>query len=56
MATKSITPAAGGMHFTLGHGNSRNCFARAPMHTKRWDDQKAGLRQYLGMPAHGTAR
>lgn len=42
--------------FTVGRGNHRNTFARAPLHTKRWDEQKMGFRQSLGMPAHGAAK
>lgn len=44
-----------GIRFTLGTGNDRITFARAPLHTKRWDEQKAGLRMRLGFPAHGHA-
>lgn len=43
-----------GMHFTLGSGNSRISFERAPKHTAKWDEQKQGLRLTLGMPAHGS--
>jgi hypothetical protein len=43
------------MRFVIGTGNSRSVFSRAPLHTKRWDDQKVGFRQSLGLPAHGNS-
>jgi hypothetical protein len=36
------------IRFILGTGNNRNIFERAPLHTAKWDEQKQGLRQYLG--------
>jgi hypothetical protein len=44
------------IRFTLGSGNSRSTFVRAPLHTAKWDEQKKGLRGYLGMPVHGEAK
>ena len=43
-----------GVRFTVGSGNSRNTFDRAPLHTAKWDEQKRGFRMTLGMPAHGS--
>lgn len=44
------------VRFTLGTGNHRETFDRAALHTAAWDRQKQGLRQYLGMPSHGTSQ
>lgn len=41
------------IRFVVGSGENRVEFDRAPLHTKRWDEQKAGLRLRLGLPAHG---
>jgi hypothetical protein len=42
------------MRFTIGSGNNRSVFYRAPQHTAKWDDQKQGFRMALGLPAHGN--
>jgi hypothetical protein len=44
------------IRFTLGSGNNRTCFERAPLHTAKWDEQKQGFRLSLKMPAHGEAK
>lgn len=43
------------IRFVVGSGENRVEFDRAPLHTKKWDDQKQGLRLRLGLPAHGNA-
>lgn len=43
------------VRFTLGSGDRRTTFVRAPQHTAAWDRQKEGFRLSLGMPAHGQA-
>jgi hypothetical protein len=43
------------IRFTIGSGNSRHSFVRAPKHTAKWDEQKTGFRLSLGLPAHGKA-
>jgi hypothetical protein len=44
------------VRFTLGTGNNRTTFVRAPLHTAKWDEQKKGFRMHLGMPAHGEVK
>lgn len=44
------------VRFTVGTGNSRVTFDRAPKHTAKWDEQKQGFRMSLGLPAHGSAK
>ena len=44
------------IRFTVGSGNHRNTFTRAPLHTAAWDRQKEGFRMSLGMPAHGQSK
>lgn len=41
------------IRFTVGSGERRNTFDRAPLHTKQWDEQKKGFRLMLGLPEHG---
>lgn len=42
------------IRFTVGSGNRRVSFDRAPKHTAKWDEQKAGFRLTVGLPAHGN--
>jgi len=42
------------VRFTIGSGNNRVSFDRAPAHTAKWDEQKTGFRMHLGLPAHGN--
>lgn len=42
------------IRFTVGSGERRITFERAPKHTAKWDEQKQGLRLTLGFPAHGS--
>lgn len=42
------------IRFTVGSGENRHTFDRAPLHTAKWDEQKAGFRLTLGLPAHGS--
>jgi len=44
------------IRFTLGRGNSRTTFEKAPMHTAKWDEQKKGFRMVLGLPEHGQGK
>lgn len=43
------------IRFTIGTGNRRSTFDRAPLHTAKWDDQKKGFRMSVGLPAHGSS-
>jgi hypothetical protein len=44
------------VRFTLGRGNNRSTFERAPAHTAKWDEQKMGFRMSVGLPAHGSGK
>jgi hypothetical protein len=44
------------VRFTVGSGSRRYSFERALPHTAKWDEQKAGFRLTVGLPAHGNVK